>query len=85
MRRAVRPPPPNAMNDPHARLSKSEALDAAKRACRESGHSWTEPVEVNERAGEFLVVTNSAVLGGNLFIRIDATSGHVLEIAVNRR
>ncbi len=69
---------------PH-RITRAEALEAAKNACRESGRLWEDPTEVTETSDEYRILTNANSLGANLIIRVDAVSGRVLEIATNAR
>ena len=67
------------------RLTRTEAIEIARKAAETAGWTWEEPVHThNERSffpvgrPTWLVISNAGSFGGNVFVRIDDKTGEVL-------
>jgi hypothetical protein len=62
---------------PPTRLTSGEAMNLAIGECRRRGWAWGEPVHVKAGINFWEFLTNADYIGGNVIIRIDATTGAV--------
>ena len=68
-----------------AQITAEDAKEIARAECEARGWPWIEPVRVSEGLTQFYVVTNVESRGGNVNIRVSATSGDVIQAAFARR
>jgi hypothetical protein len=75
LHRLLHLPPPI----PHDR-----ALAIARAECDARGWPWVDPIHVSQSPFAFHVMTNAQCRGGNVYIRIRRSDGHVLRAAFAR-
>ena len=58
-------------------ITKSEAIEAAKRYAESQGWPWREPVAVWERVFRFAVTSNATYKGGNVRVEVRVADGSI--------
>ncbi len=61
-------------------IDRDTAIEIAKRAAADRGYPWIEPTYAIEKEGMFHISSNAMVLGGNVLVIVDRTTGDVQSI-----
>lgn len=61
-------------------VSKDEALEVARAACKARGLGWREPVTITRYVGDWVVLTDADKRGGNIRLLVDGDTGAVKRV-----
>jgi hypothetical protein len=69
----------NSQERSEPRVTKQEAIEIARRVCKDAELAWFEPIDIRRTGEEWVIRTHVGYQGSNALVRIDCNSGKLIE------